>query len=147
MANTSYSGFICSRYNSRKVHSLNSGQESCIFKKKIRMHVYVQNGVASFFHLLGSHVSLMIHPVFPSTVSGRAEFIHKISPTKFSPVSPPEFTNVYKQAALWIVLPGQSWTVTLLNAEHWERRVLFQLGEEQSPGMRLIDSDQMGGHT
>lgn len=27
------------------------------------------------------------------------------------------------------------------------KKVLFQLGEEQGPGMRLIDSDQMGGHT
>lgn len=35
----------------------------------------------------------------------------------------------------------------LLRAEHTGRRVLFQLGEEQGPGMRLIDSDQMGGHT
>ena len=65
---------------------------------------------------------------------------------KISPVPPPGFTSVYKHAALWTVLPEQSWAVIFLHIEYWERRVLFQLGEEQSSGMRLTDSDQMGGH-
>ena len=34
----------------------------------------------------------------------------------------------------------QSWAVIFLHTEYWERRVLFQLGEEQSSGMRLIQT-------
>lgn len=48
------------------------------------------------------------------------------------------------------LLKGLGWMVVLQappGGRAQGRRVLFQLGEEQSPGMRLIDSDQMGGHT
>lgn len=53
---------------------LNSGKESCI-KPKIRVEETQLH--SSFFQFLGSNISLTMNPVFPSTVSRRAEFIHK----------------------------------------------------------------------
>lgn len=54
-------------------------------------------------------------------------------------------THVYNQVSSlgWVVVSREP----LLKTEHTGRGVLFQLGEEQGPGMRLVDSDQMGGHT
>ena len=61
--------------------------------------VCIQSGVASFFYFLGSNIFLLTHPVFPSTIFGRAEFIHKISMLKkFVPMPPPNFTSIYKQS-------------------------------------------------
>lgn len=40
--------------------------------------VCIQSDIVSFFHFLGSNSSLMIPSGFPSTLSSREEFIHKI---------------------------------------------------------------------
>lgn len=65
--------------------------------------VGIQSGISLSFHFLGSNISLLTQPVFPSTISRRVGLIHKISrlkKKKFPPVPPPRFTDIYKHAAV-----------------------------------------------